>query len=100
VGSNVFESSRESSDFEGSADCEKGVIGEAKLAEVLAAPAELAGNAVLSCGGPLFVLLTGVGGLWRTDMAMYVSTHFAGRSKLAAALHIHRESGSQSRQSI
>lgn len=82
----MLESSRDSSDFEGSADCENGVIGEARLAEVLAAPAELAGNAVLSCKGPLFVLLTGVGGLWRTDMAIYVSTHFAGSSKLATEL--------------
>lgn len=73
----MLESSRESSDFEGSADCEKGVMGEAKLAEVLAAPAELAGNAVLSCRGAWFALLTGVGGLWSADMAMYVSTHFA-----------------------
>lgn len=87
MGSNVFESSRERSDFEGSADCEKGVIGEAKLAEVLAAPVEL-GNAVLSCGGAWFALLTGVGGLWRADMAMYVSTHFAGTSKLAVVCYI------------
>lgn len=84
VGSNVFESSRESSDFDGSADCEKGVIGEVKLAEVLAAPVELPGNDVASCGGAWFALLTGVGGLCRADMAMYVSTHFAGKSKLAA----------------
>jgi hypothetical protein len=51
VGSNVDESSRERSDFEGSADCEKGVIGEVRLAEVLAAPAEFTGKDVLSCGG-------------------------------------------------
>jgi hypothetical protein len=51
VGSNVDESSRDKSDFEGSADCEKGVIGEAKLAEVLAAPAEFTGKDVLNCGG-------------------------------------------------
>lgn len=82
----MFESSRESSDLEGSADCEKGVMGEARLAEVLAAPVELAGNAVLSWGGAWFALLTGVGGLWRADMAMYVSTHFARTSKSAAVL--------------
>lgn len=51
VGSNVEESSRDKSDFEGSADCEKGVIGDARLADVLAAPAEFTGNEVLSCGG-------------------------------------------------
>ena len=51
VGSNVDESSRDRSDFDGNADCENGVIGEAKLADVLAAPAEFTGNDVLSCGG-------------------------------------------------
>lgn len=80
----MFESSRESSDLDGSADCENGVIGEAKLAEVLAAPAELPGNDVLSCRGAWLALLTGVGGLCIADMAMYVSTHFAETSKLAA----------------
>jgi hypothetical protein len=47
----VDESSRDSSDFEGRADCEKGVIGEVKPAEVLVAPAELTGKDVLNCGG-------------------------------------------------
>jgi hypothetical protein len=70
VGSNVDESSRERSDFDGSADCEKGVIGDAKLAEVLAAPAEFTGKDVLSCGGTWFALLTGVGGLCMADRAM------------------------------
>jgi hypothetical protein len=77
VGSNVDESSLERSDFEGRADCENGVIGEARLAAVLAAPAAVEGNDVLSCGGAWFALLTGVGGLCMTDSAMYVSKHFA-----------------------
>lgn len=83
MGSNVDESSRERSDLEGSADCEKGVIGEARLADVLAAPAEFAENDVLSCRGAWFALLTGVGGLCMADRAMYVSKHFAMKSKLA-----------------
>lgn len=70
VGSNVDESSLERSDLEGSADCEKGVIGEARLAEVLAPPAALAENDVLSCSGAWLALLTGVGGLCMTDSAM------------------------------
>jgi hypothetical protein len=77
VGSNVDESSRERSDFEGSADCENGVIGEVRLTEVLAAPAEFGANDVLSCGGACAALLTGVGGLCMVEMAMYVSRHFA-----------------------
>lgn len=64
------ESSRDRSDLEGSADCEKGVIGDARLADVLAAPAELAVNDVLSCRGTWFALLTGVGGLCMTERAM------------------------------
>jgi hypothetical protein len=48
VGSKFDESSRERSDFEGSVDCEKGVIGEVKPADVLAAPAEFPGNDVLN----------------------------------------------------
>jgi hypothetical protein len=48
VGSNEDESSRERSDLEGSADCEKGVIGEVRLADVLAAPAAFAEKDVLS----------------------------------------------------
>lgn len=82
VGSKAFESSRERRDLDGRADCEKGVIGEARLAEVLAAPVAPP-NDVLSCGGAWFVLLTGTGGLCRADMAMYVSTHFAVESKSA-----------------
>ena len=70
VGSNVDESSLERSDLEGNADCEKGVIGEARLAEVLAPPAALPENDVLSCGGAWLALLTGVGGLCMTDSAM------------------------------
>ena len=58
------------------------MIGEARLAEVLAAPVAPP-NDVLSCGGAWFVLLTGTGGLCRADMAMYVSTHFAVESGLA-----------------
>src|SRR5690242_5084345 len=91
VGSNAFESSRESSDFEGRADCEKGVIGEVRLAGVLAAPVKPP-NDVLSCGGAWFALLTGTGGLCSADMAMYVSTHFAIRSKLVAVAFQHGES--------
>lgn len=56
--------------MEGNADCEKGVIGEARLAEVLAPPAALPENDVLSCGGAWLALLTGVGGLCMTDSAM------------------------------
>ena len=82
VGWKAFESSSERRDLDGRADCEKGVIGEARLAEVLAAPVAPP-NDVLSCGGAWFVLLTGTGGLCRADMAMYVSTHFAVESKLA-----------------
>jgi hypothetical protein len=74
----VDESSRESSDLDGSADCEKGVIGDVKLADVLAAPAKFVGKDVLSCGGACAALLTGVGGLCMAEMAMYVSKHFAG----------------------
>tara|TARA_R110002003_G_scaffold73_6_gene6845 strand:- start:1442 stop:1705 length:264 start_codon:yes stop_codon:yes gene_type:complete len=70
VGSNVDESSRERSDFDGKADCEKGVIGEVRPAEVLAAPAEFTGKDVLSCGGAWLALLTGVGGLCMADRAM------------------------------
>lgn len=70
MGSNVDESSRERSDFDGKADCEKGVIGEVRPAEVLAAPAEFTGKDVLSCGGAWLALLTGVGGLCMADRAM------------------------------
>lgn len=77
MGSKVDESSRERSDLDGNADCEKGVIGDARLAEVLAPPAAFPENDVLSCGGAWLALLTGVGGLCITDSAMYVSKHFA-----------------------
>ena len=70
VGSNVDESSRERSDLEGSADCEKGVIGEVRLAEVLVAPAEFTGKDVLNCRGAWFALLTGVAGLCMAERAM------------------------------
>ena len=66
-------------------------MGEAKLAEVLAAPVELPGNDVASCGGAWFALLTGVGGLCRADMAMYVSTHFARRGKSAAVAFVSKK---------
>jgi len=48
VGSNVDESSLERSDLEGNADWEKGVIGEARLAAVLAPPAVFPEKDVLS----------------------------------------------------
>jgi hypothetical protein len=83
VGSNVDESSRDKSDFDGSADCEKGVIGEARPAEVLVAPAVFTGKDVLSCGGAWLALLTGVGGLCIAERAMYVSRHFAITQTLA-----------------
>jgi hypothetical protein len=86
VGSKVDESSLERSDFDGNADWENGVIGDAKLAEVLAPPAAFPENDVLSCGGAWLALLTGVGGLCMTDSAMYVSKHFARKSKSASAL--------------
>jgi hypothetical protein len=70
VGSNVDESSLERSDLEGNADCEKGVIGEARLAAVLAPPAAFPEKDVLSWGGAWLALLTGVGGLCMTDSAM------------------------------
>ena len=38
VGSNVDESCRERRDLDGKADCEKGVMGEVRLAAVLAPP--------------------------------------------------------------
>lgn len=41
VGSQVFESCRERRDLEGNVDWEKGVIGDAKPADVLAPPALL-----------------------------------------------------------
>lgn len=46
----LVSSSRDKSDFEGRADCENGVIGEAKLADVFVAPFE-EGNAVLRDNG-------------------------------------------------
>lgn len=45
------ESSRDKSDLEGKVDCEKGVIGDARLADVLAAPAEFTEKDVLSWSG-------------------------------------------------
>ena len=83
MGSNVEESALERSDLDGSADCENGVIGDAKLAEVLAPPAALPENDVLSWGGAWLALLTGVGGLCMTDSAMYVSKHFAEKKQVS-----------------
>ena len=47
-GSTVVKSWRESSDREGSIDCEKGVVGELRPAEVLALPFMFVGKAVVS----------------------------------------------------
>jgi hypothetical protein len=79
----VLESCRESRDFDGNADCEKGVIGDVKLADVLAPPAAFAEKEVISWGGGWLALLTGVGGLCIVEMAIYVSRHFAVRIELA-----------------
>jgi hypothetical protein len=65
----VAESCLDNSDFEGSADCEKGVVGEVMPAEVLA-PSLLPLKDVDSCRGCLSVEDAGVGGLWRTERAM------------------------------
>lgn len=76
-GSKVDESCRDSKDFEGSVDCENGVVGDVRPAEVLAPPFAFEGNAVISWGRGWFAVLAGVGGLCMAERAMYVSTHFA-----------------------
>lgn len=73
----MVESSRESSDFDGKADCENGVMGDVSPAAVLAPPAAFRSNDVVSWGGAWLALLIGVGGLCKADNAMYVSRHFA-----------------------
>ena len=42
---------RERRDLDGNVDCEKGVVGDVRLADVLDAPLAVEGNAVVSCGG-------------------------------------------------
>jgi len=69
-GLKVEESCRESRDFEGSADCEKGVVGEVMDAAALAAPLVVGGKAVVSWGGCWFTVLAGVGGLCIADSEM------------------------------
>lgn len=82
MGSKVLESCRERRDLEGKADCEKGVIGEVRLADVLAPPAAAPEKDVINCGGDWFGLLRGVEGLCMADRAIYVSRHFAAEDQL------------------
>lgn len=64
-------SSRDRSDFEGRADCENGVIGEARLADVFVAPFE-EGKAVLRDNGA-----SPTDGRRLADSEMNVSIHLA-----------------------
>lgn len=57
-------------------DCVNGVVGDVRLAAVLALPFALDGNEVVSCGD-WFDVPAGVGGFCIAFMAIYVSTHFA-----------------------
>lgn len=56
--------------MDGRVDCENGVVGEVKLAAVLALPFAFAGKAVISCGGGWLAVLAGAGGLCIADRAM------------------------------
>ncbi len=51
-------------------DCENGVVGDVRLADVLDAPFDVDGNAVVSWGGGWFVVLAGVAGLCIAHRAM------------------------------
>lgn len=79
---------RDKSDLDGKADCEKGVVGDVKLAEVLDAPLVVEGKAVVSCGGACAATLAEVAGLFLADSSMYVSTHFAAASRQTWVLRI------------
>lgn len=50
VGSKLIVLCLESNDFDGSADWEKGVVGDSKLADILAAPSPVELKAVSNCG--------------------------------------------------
>lgn len=64
------ESSRESKDLDGRADCENGVIGDVRPADVGAPLPVFLSKDVMSCGGDWFVRLMGAGGLCIADKAM------------------------------
>lgn len=65
-------STLERRDLDGRVDCENGVIGDVRLAEVLVAPSVEEGNAVFRLAGTSAVL-----GLRLAESAINVSTHFA-----------------------
>lgn len=68
--SNEIESWRERSDFDGKTDCEKGVVGDVRPAEVLEAPLAVLVKTVDRTGGAELALLAGAGGLCMADKAM------------------------------
>lgn len=75
AGSSVENSSRERRDFEGNADCEKGVVGESP--EPLAAFEK----AVLRSSGWRSALALNWDTFCDAEIVMYVSIHFAKRAK-------------------
>lgn len=74
-------SSRDRRDFEGRADCENGVMGDARLADVFVAPLE-DGNAVLRDKGASLIE-----GRRVADSDMNVSTHLAKETSQLSIAH-------------
>ncbi len=79
VGAPATPASPARSDFEGKVDCEKGVVGEVMLANVLAEPSIVVDNAAESCASGCSEVSVVEGKFWAAEMAMYVSIHLAGR---------------------